>query len=148
MHPPNIARLDQRGSLVMIVMMVLFMVTIIGLAALRSTNTELQVAANDVGYKRAFYAADSGISYALEANLSIEPPWPNLDPNDTSNELTVPADAPYRLFFLRVIELGPPKKIEIEAISEGGRANAAVVCGIQLPVPPGALPNPGEAGTY
>ena len=139
---------DERGSLLLVTMMILLLVTVIGLSAIRTSTGELKVAANDIAYKKAFYNADSGISYALMTNPSLEPPWPSMDPDATSNEIIAYTDAPFQLFYRRELDPGPPKRIELESRGDGTRASARIVVGIQLPVPPGALPGPGEEGVY
>jgi len=52
---------NERGSILVIVLLILALVTIMGISANTSTEIEIQVARNDRFYKEAFYNADSGV---------------------------------------------------------------------------------------
>ena len=54
----------QEGSVMVIVMIVLALLTVIGISATNMSNTEMKIAGNDKDYKIAFYHAESG-DYAL-----------------------------------------------------------------------------------
>ena len=49
---------SQRGSALLVALLMLVVLTLIGIAATTTTTFELQIAGNDKLYKRAFYAAD------------------------------------------------------------------------------------------
>lgn len=51
---------NERGSVIVIAMIVLVLLTIIGISATNTSTTELQIATNEQLYKIAFYAADGG----------------------------------------------------------------------------------------
>jgi len=53
-------RYDQKGSVILIVMMVLALVTIIGVSATNMSVVEQKIAGNDKNYKIVFYHAESG----------------------------------------------------------------------------------------
>jgi Tfp pilus assembly protein PilX len=52
---------DEQGSILVIGLIMLAFLTIIGIAATRTTEIEIKVAGNDEYHKIAFYSADSGI---------------------------------------------------------------------------------------
>jgi hypothetical protein len=64
------------GSLIVISLMVLVLLTLMGTASIKQSNTELAIATNFAIYQKNFYTAESGIS--------IAPLWikSNLDPAD------------------------------------------------------------------
>jgi hypothetical protein len=51
----------ERGSVILLVMLILALLTIIGISAANMSTTEIKIAANDKNYKMAFYYAESGI---------------------------------------------------------------------------------------
>jgi len=51
----------QEGSVLVIVMIILALLTVIGISATSMSSTELKIATNDVSYKKAFFHADSGV---------------------------------------------------------------------------------------
>ncbi len=68
---PNIIN-NEKGSLMVIAIVILALLTIVGLSITTTTSIELQIAGNDKLYKRAFYTADGGTevgSELLEQNL-------------------------------------------------------------------------------
>jgi len=63
---------NETGSLMVITVVLLMLLTIMGLAITTTTSIELQIAANDRLHKTAFYAADGALDLAselLEQNL-------------------------------------------------------------------------------
>jgi len=62
---------NQRGSMIVIVMMLLALLSIMGIASIKTSNTELQIATNNLIHKRCFYNAESGISTALKLLPSV-----------------------------------------------------------------------------
>jgi len=60
---------NEKGSLILIVVLILISVTLIGIFALNTTTVETQIAANDKFHKMAFYNADSGI-YSIPKIIS------------------------------------------------------------------------------
>jgi hypothetical protein len=68
---------NQRGSVIIITMIILVLLTIIGISAIDTSTTEMQIATNEQLHKIAFYAADGGTEAGiklLEQNL-IERDW-------------------------------------------------------------------------
>ncbi|MDY6970771.1 MAG: PilX N-terminal domain-containing pilus assembly protein [Thermodesulfobacteriota bacterium] len=63
---------DERGSMIVLVLVVLALLTLIGLSTISTTSIELQVSGSDSRHKRAFYTADGAIevgSELLEQNI-------------------------------------------------------------------------------
>jgi hypothetical protein len=51
---------NEKGSAIIVAVMILVLLTIIGMAATQNSNTELKITTNSQLYKMAFYAAESG----------------------------------------------------------------------------------------
>lgn len=60
MKPSNI-KSDEQGSVLVVALLILVLLTIIGIAATSTTNIETQIAGNEKSQKIAFYNADSGV---------------------------------------------------------------------------------------
>jgi hypothetical protein len=57
---------SERGSVIIAAILVLALVTIIGLAATNTSNTEMQISGNSLLYERVFYTAETGIEHVKE----------------------------------------------------------------------------------
>jgi hypothetical protein len=57
---------NEDGTVLIIALMMLVMLTVIGISASNISNIEIQIAGNDKFYKRAFYAADGGSEIGAE----------------------------------------------------------------------------------
>jgi hypothetical protein len=55
----------ERGAALILAIIVIFILTILGLALLFTTTTEFQIAGAETTLNKTFYAADSGVQYAL-----------------------------------------------------------------------------------
>jgi len=55
---------NEKGSVIVVALMMMVLLTILGLAAINTSSTEQHLAVNTLLYERAFYAADSGLEYA------------------------------------------------------------------------------------
>ncbi|MFH0781612.1 MAG: pilus assembly PilX N-terminal domain-containing protein [Pseudomonadota bacterium] len=62
------------GAILVIAIMLLAVLTILGVAALNTTTTEIRISGNEKVYKQAFYNAEAGISYAIERGVTFFPP--------------------------------------------------------------------------
>ncbi len=72
MHPFSLLN-NQRGSALIIALLMLVVLTLIGISATTTTTFELQISGNDKLYKRSFFAADGGTSAGSElVEQSIE----------------------------------------------------------------------------
>jgi Tfp pilus assembly protein PilX len=57
---------NQTGAAIVLVLLMVAVAIIIGVTAISTSNTELQIATQDVRHKTAFYAADGGTEYGAE----------------------------------------------------------------------------------
>jgi hypothetical protein len=65
---------NERGSVLVIALIMLVLLTVLGITATSTSNIELQIAGNERNYKRAFFIANAGIEHAradLAAKLAI-----------------------------------------------------------------------------
>jgi type II secretory pathway pseudopilin PulG len=62
---------NQRGSMIVVVIMILALLSIMGASSIRTSNTELEIASNNLIRKRCFYNAESGINSALRLLPSV-----------------------------------------------------------------------------
>ena len=53
---------NERGYVIIVALMILALLTIIGVSASHMSTTEVQIAANELLYERAFYTAEAGLS--------------------------------------------------------------------------------------
>ncbi|MEJ2246565.1 MAG: pilus assembly PilX N-terminal domain-containing protein [Acidobacteriota bacterium] len=62
---------NQKGSMLVVVIMLLALLSIMGVASIRTSNTELEIATNNLIRKRCFFNAESGITSTLRLLPSI-----------------------------------------------------------------------------
>jgi hypothetical protein len=62
---------NQKGSMIVIVIMLLALLSIMGISSISTSNTEVEIATNQLIHKRCFYNAESGISGTLKLLPSI-----------------------------------------------------------------------------
>jgi hypothetical protein len=65
---------NERGSVLVIALIMLVLLTVLGITATSTSNIELQIAGNERNYKRAFFIANAGVEHAradLAAKLAI-----------------------------------------------------------------------------
>lgn len=82
---------NQQGSVIIIAVIMLVLLTVIGIAATNTSTTEVQISTNAVLHNIAFYAVDSGIEAGRAAlnNIKIEDAanWDNLLLNLTAADI-------------------------------------------------------------
>ena len=61
---------NEKGSVLLISVMFLMLLTVIGIFAITTSTIEIQISGNDKINKMVFYAADSGIDY-----VAVHPAW-------------------------------------------------------------------------
>ncbi|MFO7555651.1 MAG: PilX N-terminal domain-containing pilus assembly protein [Desulfobacterales bacterium] len=89
---------NEKGSVTVLAVILLALLTLLGMAALSTSSIEVQIAGNELRHKLAFYAAESGAAYvAYHSDLygpdNITPTEPHYFPNDTSQPNYVPITA-------------------------------------------------------
>ena len=57
---------NENGAVLIVALLMLAIVTVIGIAATRTSETELQIVGNEVLHEIAFYAAEAGAAYVAE----------------------------------------------------------------------------------
>lgn len=65
---------NEEGTVLIVALLMLVMLTVIGMSASTISNVEIQIAGNDKFYKMAFYAADGGTEAGaelLEKNIDV-----------------------------------------------------------------------------
>jgi len=82
---------NEKGSAIIVALLVLVLLTIIGMSATSNSNTELQITTNSQLYKMAFYAAESGWQEMAVDIVQTNP----TDPPPISRNLT--ADTRYQV---------------------------------------------------
>lgn len=142
---------DDQGVAIIIAMFTLVILTLIGIAATRTSNLEQQIASYDANYKRMFYNADAGIQWAL-AMLELdhveqatnpdnpEPCYPDactsINPRpqeygDDHKFTNVPADMPFDLYLFRIVngctDESQPCRVEVMSIASETTAGRGTV---------------------
>jgi hypothetical protein len=69
--PPPPHRPGERGSAYILALLAMVVLGILGLSLALTTQSELQIAANELSATRAFYAADSGVNMAVARVLTV-----------------------------------------------------------------------------
>jgi hypothetical protein len=136
---------DEKGSTLVLALMILVILTLIGIAATNTSTIEIQIAGNERAYKKAFFNADAGISCVVAEC----PPVGSLSEGDTIIEDDLDSDGSndFRTTYLKTID--PVKReYEIQSDSLGGRGSASIIAGVRYPTQGGALGGPGEEGEY
>ena len=128
MQPAAILLNNEKGSLMVIAIVILMLLTLIGIAITTTASLEMQIASNDRLHKMAFYAADGGIDIGAElleqnlgctggftANVGTDQAdvgsvrvtdltlWENTD-----TDATVPSDADRHFYFPNDYSVGQP----------------------------------------
>ena len=120
---------SERGAALVLSIIVIFILTILGIALMFSTTTEFQIAGAETAVNRTFYAADSGIQYGFlqakethtdatgSANTCAGASlfWcfnlPDMMPGSTSHTLAVQV-SPFRL---NDFKLNPGSQINVDS---------------------------------
>jgi hypothetical protein len=79
----------ERGAALFLAILVLFILTIMGIALMFTTSIEQTLAGTETKVSKIFYAADSGIEYA-GAMLSTQPDYPGTFPSGTPSTQLMP----------------------------------------------------------
>jgi len=139
---------NERGVALITVMMLMVILLLIGLAATDTTIMERQIATNEVAYRRGFYKADAGISYARTLSKS------DVQNKDSGVELPVPTDAPFTLkIYSRLMTLnaaGTEQRyaVKSESVESDFDSRVVIIAEIQLPAAGARPPLPGHAAVY
>jgi Tfp pilus assembly protein PilX len=97
---PAVRTGNEEGSILIFTLLVMLVLTIIGLAASTTTEIELKVTTNDTQNKKAFSAADAGISYGISKtslydDSNTDPDTPVTESQSPTNDLSFSVTATY-----------------------------------------------------
>ena len=121
---------NSEGAVLVIALMLLAVLTILGVAALNTTTTEMRISGNEKVYKEAFYRAEAGIAYSVQSGVSM---FPSAAVGVTNN-LATPDDlalaAPGTT--LQYIDKGgSPRRIEVRSTGNVvGGGTSVIIAGI------------------
>jgi hypothetical protein len=84
----NILLKNEKGSIMVLAVILLVLLTLLGIAALTSSSIDTQIAGNELRHKLAFYAAESATAYVawrpdLYGPDNVTPATPHYFPNNT-----------------------------------------------------------------
>ena len=140
---------SERGSTLIMALVLMVVLTIIGIAVTKTSKTEVQLAGNEKYYKEAFYNADSGISFIVATAPSISglTPGPNTEITSGARDLDGDGTTDVRVYY--TAHLGSdPDRIEVRSDSQSTRGNVSVIAGIRYPTNPGMLEPDGNPTDY
>ena len=76
---------SQKGSVLIMALAIMLLITIVGLGALNTTDTELRIAGNDRCFKQNIYRAESAVIEAAQVMANDTTPLANLNPETGSS---------------------------------------------------------------
>ncbi len=124
---------NERGVALITVMMFMVILLLIGMAATDTAIMERKIASNEAAYRRGFYKADAGISYARTL------PKSEVKDKDSGDELPVPTGAPFTLKIYSRLKLldtaGTEQRYSVmsESVETDYDSRVVIVSEIQLP---------------
>ncbi|MFH1718460.1 MAG: pilus assembly PilX N-terminal domain-containing protein [Planctomycetota bacterium] len=129
---------NESGMVLIIVLLMLVIVTILGIAATRTSDTEMQIASNERQLVNDFYVAEGGLIGALET-----PPWLTdpvfLTAAETAASYTGTVDFN--------ADGTPDANVEVRCIEDTGASVAGLsTAANNLPVSPHIAPPPAGSG--
>ena len=101
---------NERGSALVVALLMLVILTLIGISASTTTTFELQISGNDKLYKMAFYQADGGTEAGaelIEQNIE-ERDWNKVDGSGDLDPATGTAIDPYNPYYRGNVEVVTP----------------------------------------
>ena len=118
------------GAVLVIALMLLAVLTILGVASLNTTTTEIRISGNEKVYKEAFYNAEAGVAYAVQSGVTI---FPSAALN-VVNSVVTPADlaAVSPGTVLQYIDRGgSPRRVEVwSTANTPGGGTTQIIAGI------------------
>ena len=138
---------NEKGSIILAAMVILIVLTFIGMAATRTSTTEIDIAANDKFHKQSLFESDSGVSWSIATLKQGD------EDEDIGHEFSGSAeDGPFVVTSRGQIFFNCPDGatcLEIQSVSATNAGNVSFIAGIELPTPiEGALEDTGEENTY
>ena len=119
---------NEKGAVLVIALMLLAVLTVLGVAALNTTTTEIRISGNEKVYKQAFYTAEAGIAYALERGVAFFPE------NQVGAVVAIPADLAAAAPGVTLASTdfgGSPRRVEVRATGTvAGGGVSTIVAGL------------------
>jgi len=119
---------NEKGAVLVIALMLLAVLTVLGVAALNTTTTEIRISGNEKVYKQAFYSAEAGIAYAVERGVDFFPV------NGVNASVTIPADLAAAAPGITLVSTdlgGATRRVEVRATgSVPGGGVSTIVAGL------------------
>ncbi len=166
---------NEEGFVLVLAMMIMVVVTLLGLAATTTSVFEINIAGNEKWSQEQFFQADSGINEFLARGIRPNHPGelaynplspPAGVPTATPTTCSVLQGNPYHvlriydpdnlpgtglvnLFYLRRVSgagSSGPQIVEIMACAQRGNTVASLTAGIEVGLPPGAIPGLNKVG--
>ena len=120
---------DDRGVSLVVALLILLVLTILGISAINTTTFETNIAGNERLYNNAFYAADSGVDYfygtiSTYLTMYVNNPGATIPQvNSKSSGIDLGGGEfnilPISPTDIKVVDLGPPMRVEFKMTSEG-----------------------------
>ena len=136
------ALINERGVSLIIALLILLVLTILGINAINTATFETNIAGNERLYNNAFYAADSGIDYfygniSNYLNMYLNNPGATI-PQINSKSLGIDlGGSEFNILSItpndvRVVDIGPPVRVEFKITSEGISPNFPVAGKVRI----------------
>lgn len=165
---------SEEGFILVVAMMILLVVSLLGVAATTTSVFEMEIAGNEKWSQEQFFQADSAINEMLARSIRpnhpgelaynpLSPP-PGVTPLSLPTSCSVLTGSPYHvlrtydpdndpgtgtvdLFYLRRVSGGSgPLVVEVMACARRGNTLAGLSAGIEVGLPPGAIPTLNKVG--
>ena len=95
MHTSIVKNQTEQGSITVIALMILVVLTLLGITISRTSSIDVQIAGNEIPFKQNFYVAEGGIHReASEVGRGNYPVMNINTPIELANQLTVPLPPP------------------------------------------------------
>ena len=141
MNKINFTMRNEKGSIIVLAMVMLVILTLMGIWATNTSRLDVEIAANEKFYNEAFHDADAGISWILAlapaaGSPDIANPVFNMDlDNDGVDD--------FEVYYINKIASGPPvqKEFRSDSINQNGRVS--IIAGIECPANTPPPPPPG-----
>lgn len=137
------------GAVLVIALMLLAVVTILGVAALNTTTTEIRISGNEKVYKQAFYNAEAGVAYSVQSGVKSFPSGPLNVTNNMATPADLEAAAPGTSLQYTHRGISPPR-IEVRSTGNApGGGVSVIIAGIVGILSGGqGTEGPPESGQY
>ncbi len=131
MNKMNFPMRNEKGSIIVMAMVMLVLLTLIGIWATNTSRLDMEIAANEKFYNEAFYDADAGISWILALAPAAGVPS---DTNPVfSKDLDNDGVDDFEVFYINRIAPGPPVQKEFRSASINQNGRVSIIAGIECP---------------